>query len=82
MVRDSDNNQRVVVEPPLDFEPSGNKGMDAGIITSGFTRTIESYVRKYPGQWRWDHFRWKTQPEEGKEDNQPTQLNLFNDTIP
>ncbi|MCX5885683.1 MAG: hypothetical protein NT096_07220 [Proteobacteria bacterium] len=44
MVRDSDNNQRVVVEPPLDFERSGNKGRDAGIITSNLSNSTSSMV--------------------------------------
>jgi KDO2-lipid IV(A) lauroyltransferase len=81
MVREIGNTQRVVIEPPLEFEPCGNKGRDTEMITSRFTRTIESYVRKYPGQWRWDHFRWKTQPERGPEQKKPSQLSLFDDRI-
>jgi KDO2-lipid IV(A) lauroyltransferase len=81
MVREIGNTQRVVIEPPLEFEPSGNKGGDTEMITSKFTMTIESYVRKYPGQWRWDHFRWKTQPERVPEQKKPSQLSLFDDIM-
>jgi KDO2-lipid IV(A) lauroyltransferase len=82
MVRDNGNTQRVVVEAPLDFEPSGNRKRDIRMITSGFTKTIESYVRRYPGQWRWDHFRWKTQPGKVNDRKKPYQLRLFNDIEP
>jgi KDO2-lipid IV(A) lauroyltransferase len=79
IVRQGDNTQRVIVEPPLDFKPSGNKERDVTMITTEFTRIIESYVRKYPGQWRWDHFRWKTQPGKEKEHKKFTQLSLFDE---
>ncbi len=32
------------------------------VNTANFTRLIEEYVRRYPGQWLWVHRRWKTRP--------------------
>jgi len=83
MVRRHNHTQKVVIEPPLNYELSGNNEQDIKMITTLFTRTIESYVRKYPGQWRWDHFRWKTQPipDQTLKLKKPSQLSLFNDKI-
>jgi len=81
MVRRRDNRQKIVIEPPLSCELSGENEQDIEVLTSQFTRIIESYVRKYPGQWRWDHFRWKTQPVKEKDTKKPSQLSLFNGRI-
>ena len=33
--------------------------------TALFNRTLEGYIRRYPGQWLWVHRRWKTRPPGG-----------------
>ncbi|MBI3802820.1 MAG: lysophospholipid acyltransferase family protein [Nitrospirae bacterium] len=57
------NRHRVIVEKPLEIPRTGNLERDIREATALFTRTIESYVRRYPDQWLWVHRRWKTQPK-------------------
>lgn len=42
---------------------TGNAAEDVHVNTALFTSAIESYIRRYPGQWLWVHRRWKTRPE-------------------
>ena len=62
IIRQPDDSHRVIVEPPLALEQSGDKQHDFVVNTQKFTKVIESYVRLYPEQWVWMHERWKTQP--------------------
>ena len=62
-LRQPDDSHRVIVEPPLVLEQSGNKRQDLIANTQKFTKVIESYIRRYPEQWIWMHERWKTQPQ-------------------
>lgn len=64
IIREPDNSHRVVVEPPLGLQLSGNRERDFVVNTQKFTKVIESYVRRYPEQWIWMHERWKTQPKD------------------
>jgi KDO2-lipid IV(A) lauroyltransferase len=50
------------VDPPLKIKPSGDEATDVRQLTALFTYTIESYVRRFPGQWLWIHRRWNTRP--------------------
>ncbi|MBA3806579.1 MAG: lipid A biosynthesis acyltransferase, partial [Acidobacteria bacterium] len=50
------------VDPPLKIERTGDEAEDINRLTSLFTSTIESYVRRFPGQWLWIHRRWNTRP--------------------
>ena len=62
IIRQQDDSHRVIVEPPLVLERSGDKQHDFITNTQKFTTVIESYVRLYPEQWVWMHERWETQP--------------------
>jgi KDO2-lipid IV(A) lauroyltransferase len=42
---------------------SGDEAADVVANTQLFTKVLEDYVRRYPGQWLWVHRRWKTRPE-------------------
>ncbi len=42
---------------------TGDAAEDIVANTALFTAAIESYIRRYPGQWLWVHRRWKTRPE-------------------
>ena len=63
MIRNSDNSQKIVIGEEIKWEKTDNSEQDTKIITAAFTQIIEKYVRKYPDQWLWTNFRWRTQPE-------------------
>ena len=51
---------------PIEYHGSyelTNENIDA--VTAGFTRQLETVVRKYPDQYLWMHKRWKTRLSEG-----------------
>src|SRR5579875_3637280 len=48
--------------PELELVRTGDPEADAVANTALFTRTLESYIRRYPEQWLWVHRRWKTRP--------------------
>jgi KDO2-lipid IV(A) lauroyltransferase len=50
---------------PLELIRSGDNEADIAANTALFTKTLEDYIRRYPGQWLWLHRRWKTRPAGG-----------------
>jgi len=52
--------QRVIIEPPIEFYPSGDKEKDIKKLTQAYTSLIEGYVKKRPDHWFWPHRRWKS----------------------
>ena len=50
-------------DPALTLVRTGNDDADVTANTALFTKVIEDYVRRYPGQWLWVHRRWKTRLE-------------------
>ncbi|MBF0494395.1 MAG: lysophospholipid acyltransferase family protein [Candidatus Omnitrophica bacterium] len=60
MLRKSDNTYKMILEKPI--QPSLSVKNDENVLkyTQEWTRVLETYVRKYPGQWAWVHKRWKT----------------------
>ena len=61
-IRQPDGSYRIVGEPEVVLQRSGDKTRDIEENTAKFNRIIESYVRRYPEQWFWVHQRWKTRP--------------------
>ncbi|HXC96665.1 MAG TPA: lysophospholipid acyltransferase family protein [Edaphobacter sp.] len=59
-----ESEQRYVLHfgPELPVVHTGDSEQDATVNTATFTAAVESYVRRYPGQWLWVHRRWKTRP--------------------
>ncbi len=53
----------VYLEPPVEYEKTGNAEEDIKKLTQNVTRVVEKYVRKYPEQWLWIHKRWNTRPK-------------------
>ena len=45
-------------------EGSSHQEADLEKATARFTKTIEDWIRRFPGQWLWVHRRWKTQRKE------------------
>ena len=59
IVRQKDDTHKIIIEPPLEFNLTGDQTEDIRHITSIFTERIESYIRAYPAQWWWLNRRWK-----------------------
>lgn len=51
------------IEPPVQFNPTGDDEADTRELTQQVTKIIEDYARRYPDQWFWIHKRWNTRPE-------------------
>jgi Kdo2-lipid IVA lauroyltransferase/acyltransferase len=49
---------RIILEPPLDIEVSGNRQADVQALMVQINSKIESWVRARPEQWLWLHNRW------------------------
>lgn len=62
--RQGGNRHRIIIEPPVMLEETGDLQRDVVANTQKFTSVIESYVRQHPDQWLWVHRRWKTQPKD------------------
>jgi KDO2-lipid IV(A) lauroyltransferase len=58
VVREGGFRFRVIVEPPLEVRPTGDRHGDVAAITTEVNRVIEGWVRATPGQWLWLHRRW------------------------
>jgi KDO2-lipid IV(A) lauroyltransferase len=63
-LRQPDGRLRVRVIP-LPFEPSGDPEADTHAITAGYAAALERSVRSAPGQYLWQHRRWKTKAPGG-----------------
>lgn len=59
IIRQKDDTHKIIIEPPLEFNLTGNQTEDIRHITSIFTERIESYIKAYPTQWFWLNRRWK-----------------------
>jgi len=49
---------RVIIEDPIEFEPTGDTDKDLVTITQKRMAVIERYIRRYPDEWLWVHSRW------------------------
>lgn len=59
MVREK-GRYKLIIEDPLEPEKKSDKDETIRFNTERWSRIVESYIRKYPGQWVWMHKRWKT----------------------
>ena len=58
---------RLVIEPPVAKPAMHDRTEAIAALTRGWSRVVESYVRRYPDHWVWMHRRWKTQPVKSAE---------------
>lgn len=49
---------RIVIEPPVTFEATGDRQADARRVMEYVNGRIEAWVREHPEQWLWLHNRW------------------------
>jgi KDO2-lipid IV(A) lauroyltransferase len=50
------------LEPPVEYQKTGDDALDVRELTQNVTKVIEKYVRAFPEQWMWIHKRWNTRP--------------------
>ena len=60
-VREPDGKYRCVATP-VEIPDTGDREADVDTVVARYTGILESWVRKYPGQYFWHHRRWKRQP--------------------
>lgn len=53
---------RLRFEPEVPLIRTGDFKQEVRLNTALFTKVIEDYARRYPGQWLWVHKRWHTRP--------------------
>lgn len=53
---------RLKIEPPVEFEKTGDEAEDIKNLTAATNRALENRIRDYPAQWLWIHKRWRTRP--------------------
>lgn len=53
IIRQEGRRHRVIVNPHLEFTPSGDEERDVFAITNQIARVIESFITTYPEQWSW-----------------------------
>lgn len=62
MVRLPNGKFRAIFEP-IEIERTGDKERDIDAMVARYSEVLEKWVRQYPGQYFWQHRRWKRQPE-------------------
>jgi len=63
-IRQSDDRHLIIISEPMELEVTGDFDKDVAHNTAKLMAELESYIRRYPCQWMWQHDRWKTQPDE------------------
>jgi Kdo2-lipid IVA lauroyltransferase/acyltransferase len=53
---------RLRYDPPLRFNPTGDRDADIAGLTQQIASHLEGWIRERPELWLWLHRRWKTQP--------------------
>ena len=61
-VREPSGQYRLVVES-IDVVDTGDREADTVALVAHYTARLEHWVRQYPGQYFWQHRRWKYQPD-------------------
>jgi len=50
----------IVIEAPLEFEPTDDRAEDIRRLTAMYVARLEAWIRKHPDHWFWAHKRWKS----------------------
>jgi len=61
-VRQASGKYRLIIEP-IPVIDTGDREADTVAIVAHYTGRLEHWVRAYPGQYFWQHRRWKYQPD-------------------
>ncbi len=63
IIRTGYNRFTMRVEKPIIPDAENERDEEIFNITQKLTKSLESVIREYPGQWFWVHRRWKTKPK-------------------
>ncbi len=66
LIREASNKFLFIAEREIELISTGDVEKDLITNTQKWTDLIESYIRKHPDHWVWMHRRWKTRPEDIK----------------
>jgi KDO2-lipid IV(A) lauroyltransferase len=61
MLRLPNGKFRAVFEP-IEIDRTGDKEKDIDAMVERYSQVLEKWVRQYPGQYFWQHRRWRRQP--------------------
>jgi KDO2-lipid IV(A) lauroyltransferase len=59
VVKDDAGRHKLIIEPELEYQTSGDRRQDVYDLTVRFSKVAESYVRAHPEQWFWLHRRFR-----------------------
>lgn len=59
VVNYNNNSYKLIIDPPVKIDNTGERKKDIAANTARFTKVVEKYIHKYPTQWFWVHNRWK-----------------------
>ena len=62
-IRQPDDRHLILISGPVELELTGDFDRDVAHNTAKLMAELEKHIRQYPGQWMWQHNRWKTQPD-------------------
>ena len=54
---------RLVIRPPLETPNTGDRRMDAELLTARGNAALEAFIRERPEQWMWSHRRFRHSPD-------------------
>ena len=60
IVRKPEGGHRIILQPPLYYQDTGQENDDIYNFTVKITKIIESTIRQYPDEWVWFQKRWNT----------------------
>ena len=66
LIRKANNKFLFIAEKEIELVSTGDEEKDLITNTEKWSNLVESYIRKYPDHWVWMHRRWKTRPEDIK----------------
>jgi len=67
LVRDEKSNERLFMMAEIENRPELAGQATVEDLTQRVTTTLEEWVRRYPRQWRWIHWRWRERPDGSSE---------------
>jgi len=51
VVHQPDNTYKIILEKPIEYEPTGRPEDNLKTVISSYLKVIEKYIRRYPSQW-------------------------------